>query len=1414
MEEILARVHILVNTRLDPSSLDKTVRNARNYFRRLRVEIPAEVKFRGRLEGLGELARRRSLVEPPGVQPVFVQRAASAVGALSEKELGQAVAGAFRVLPLQAAPRFIAGMSRAVLAAHYMSWSPALSEALLESGKNISQAAHSVSQTIRQAGNAATLSIPTLEEGVAELQRRQAALSETVASAYATVAQRTEEAAAVASADIARSGAELAAAERAAGEAVSAAGVDAQAVVALLGEQYPELGLAITRELANMVQSGQAALGDVLMGVSVGIRQWQDILGRAGIDPLLAAKDTETAVSLFAQALAATPELLSDLGLSGQAQAIAASVAIDRAATVLGESMAGLGSHVAASAAATVDQIASAIRAIFPNITTRMAKQFAGMVAAGELSIEDLTHGIQVGMSRWSEVLRGVGLAPSASVEQVAEAFRKLNAAVTGTPIQALEQIGLKGRAQIVALTVALKQAAVAIKGTDITSLRNMLRQQLAFMGVEGVPKAILDTAAKAVQGGVLTIEQAVQAIATGYTEAGKITRKSGENALGAARNLASLNEQLERTAAGAGAGAPPGSQPPGATIPPVPPEQAAKTLEIASAFDKARKSARGFMQSLTTLRWEIFTVMFFAYTFKKALNSVVNSAINGARTVDRVTNAILVLRDAGVQNIRELALEVQKYSAGSMSQAEAVIELGRLAAIGLPPKLLGIVPKLMQIATATALVTGEVKSQPEALEKITDSIARGEIRMARTIGVVSGNMTDLLDMYKQSADASAAWSDELKLVVSMLDETGARQAKSVEQLTQYQKSLLITWAILYYGEAVLQSIGGDTDKLTRQTNSLEQAWKDLGTSFSSIAGKIVAPGISYISKLLYALYGTFIMVGDAIGLTKVSAEEWAEANARAIETLKGLTPEELVTIMSATSVPSMGWVTSLAEATGQMAEFTLTGEGANRVISFLTISELGRMRALDGVIDSTRTEVEITDEARSKLQQFQDVLKATGVISDSTSESLNEMSSVTVDLIGALRQAGEMFLEWMRWEEDFQIEQQRWEEDLARERRKRLKDAEEEYRKSLPKLQKDYSDRMLEAWRDYQRRLENINEELADRLRSIWRDYYDEMLRAEMDRDAEAAFWAARRRDREIQEAQEAAEQQRADAYRAYQDAIENAQKQYQEQLAQLRERYQQELEETRSWEELEREERAIRDQREREDREREAQRRLQDLMRNLMLEYELQRISNDQTLTEEERFRRAAAVIMSAYARDQIVTTTDMVNALKALHVNYFGFIYNQFGQLRTVVSSGGASVLTGVQTIVQNYLNWLNGAISYTITLLSVLRSMAGASGVTVPGSSPSGGQPRMRAKGGIDIVAGPTHFVAGEAGPELVITQPLREGGYPVGMLPITMTHNLSAIVRAEVAGLTGQIEAAVSESLERLFRSGFHKVRGW
>jgi hypothetical protein len=611
---------------------------------------------------------------------------------------------------------------------------------------------------------------------------------------------------------------------------------------------------------------------------------------------------------------------------------------------------------------------------------------------------------------------------------------------------------------------------------------------------------------------------------------------------------------------------------------------------------------------------------------------------------------------------------------------------------------------------------------------------------------------------------------------------------------------LLITWSILYYGEAVLQSVGGDIDKLTRQTNSLEQAWKDLGTAFSSTIGRAIAPAISYFSKLLYALYGNIIMLGDAMGIDKVRAEEWAEARARAIETLRSMTMDELLL---------------LAQATGQQTQYRFTGEALQRVILFLTVAELGRMRALDGVIDSTRTEIEVTDEARSKLQQFQDVLRAVGVISDSTSQSLSEMSSVIADLTGALRQAGAMFLEWMRWEEDFQIEQRRWEEDLARVRRKRLRDAEEQYRKSLPKLHKDYSDRILEAERDYQRRLEKINEELADRLRSIWRDYYDDMLRAEMDRDAESAFWAARRRDREIQEAHEAAERQRADAYRAYQDAVENAQKQYQEQLAQLRERYQQELDEIRRWEELEREERAIRDRREREDREREARRRLQDLMRDLMLEYELQRISNDQTLTEEEKFRRAAAVIMSAYARDQIVTTTDMVSALKALHINYFGFIYNQFGQLRTTISSGGASVLTGVQTIVQNYLNWLNGAISYTITLLSMLRSMAGASGVTVPGSSPPGGQPRMRAKGGIDIVAGPTHFVAGEAGPELVITQPLRrEGGYPVSMPPITITHQLGAVVRAEVAGLTGQIEAAVSESLERLFRSGFHKVRGW
>ncbi len=1444
MEDVLARVHILVSSRLDESSLNQTVRSARSYIRRMKVEIPAEVKLRGGLQEIRpellKLSRRRRIAEV-GVQPEFIRRAAYASTPLMEQELNRAIAVAFRALPLRAAPAFLASMARAVTATRVLPDAPAFAQALLDFGRQVSEASTQVSQTINQAGASAASSLPTLEEAVAEIQRRHAQMSASVANAYSGAARQASEAASTAAAGITQAGTELAAAESAAGEAVAAAGHSASAQIAAGGgavvdvvnataaelaialrNQFPELSAALSQEIANMVKSGQIAISEAFAGIQVGVKQWKDVFALADIDPVIAARDVKTAVGLFTEALASTPDLFASIGLTGGAQIVAASVAIDRAASELGASVAGVGTKVSAAAALASDQIAAAIQSLFPGISGRVARQFAAMVASGELTIEEMTSAIRTGMEKWSEILRAVGITPGASVEQTANAFRALSNAIAGTPIQALEEIGLKGKAQIVALTVALRESVKAIKPENITAIRNTLRQQLALLGVEGVPKAIIDTAAKAVQTGVLTVEQAVSAIMTGYKESSKVMRESGESAVTASRKFAALSESLEKlSAVPPSGGGPPGAAPPAGGLPPIPSGEAARALTIASAFDQARKSAKGFMRSLMDLRWQVFTMLFFGYFLQKSFQAFYQAALEGARSVDRVTNAILVLRAAGVTNIKDLAREMQSAAAGAMTQWEAVVELARLAALGLPPELIEMAPEMMRLSTLFALVTGEVSNQREAFEKWTDSIARGEIRMVRTAGMVSGNLGDLLDLYKLNSAESAHYSQALAKVVQMLEESGIASATSTEQLTQMQKSLLIVWAVMFYGTAAAEALGETFDRLTSNANKFEQAVNDVKAALQATIGAAMAPHLSRLAEDIYATYGSFIK-------SKKSAEEIAEAYQKAAAYIQRLPAEELrasldEVVAGARHLGVAGvdawkrYGTELARAhipAEAMVDLTEEQVAAlGYLLERYMMVGIGAGGVLDPLIDDGRANVEITDKQRERFEQLRQILQEVGITAKDTASNVrNLVDNVTQ----ALRQAGQMFLDWMRWEEDLQIETRRWEEDLARERQKRLRNAEEELRKSRPKLRKDYTDRLLEAERDYQRRLEKINEELANRLRSIWRDYYDDMLRAEMDRDAEAAFWAARRRDREIQEAHEAAERQRSDAYRAYQDVVENASRQYEEQLALLRERYQQELEEIRRWEELEREERAIRERREREDREREANRRLQDLMRDLMLEYELQKIANDQTLSEEEKFRRSAAIVMSAYSRDQITTTTDMVNALKGLHIDYFGFLHRQFGQLRNTIQTGGATTLSAVQNTVQAYLNWLNSAISYTMSLLLALRSMAGSAGVSFPGSSWSpGGQPRMRARGGIDIVTGPTRFIAGEAGPELVITQPLRrEGGYPVQIPPIALTHQLNAVVRAEVAGLTGQIEAAVTESLERLFRSGFHKVRGW
>lgn len=83
-------------------------------------------------------------------------------------------------------------------------------------------------------------------------------------------------------------------------------------------------------------------------------------------------------------------------------------------------------------------------------------------------------------------------------------------------------------------------------------------------------------------------------------------------------------------------------------------------------------------------------------------------------------------------------------------------------------------------------------------------------------------------------------------------------------------------------------------------------------------------------------------------------------------------------------------------------------------------------------------------------------------------------------------------------------------------------------------------------------------------------------------------------------------------------------------------------------------------------------------------------------------------------------------------------------------------------------------------------------------------------RKRQSGGVDLVNGPTPFLAGEAGPELVLTVPMGGGQQ---MLPAPMSHTVSGDVRHQVdmiaangmRGMEARIIAATMQALREVYR---------
>lgn len=91
---------------------------------------------------------------------------------------------------------------------------------------------------------------------------------------------------------------------------------------------------------------------------------------------------------------------------------------------------------------------------------------------------------------------------------------------------------------------------------------------------------------------------------------------------------------------------------------------------------------------------------------------------------------------------------------------------------------------------------------------------------------------------------------------------------------------------------------------------------------------------------------------------------------------------------------------------------------------------------------------------------------------------------------------------------------------------------------------------------------------------------------------------------------------------------------------------------------------------------------------------------------------------------------------------------------------------------------------------------------------PRGAGGGGGPTMLADGGAFIANGATPFVAGEAGPELVIAAPLSQisNVNPAGPQAVgQMRHDVSGQIQASMAGFQGRLTAAINDAVTRSIR---------
>ncbi|WP_347245705.1 hypothetical protein [Thermogutta sp.] len=745
--------------------------------------------------------------------------------------------------------------------------------------------------------------------------------------------------------------------------------------------------------------------------------------------------------------------------------------------------------------------------------------------------------------------------------------------------------------------------AAAATTYMPLRQLQTLIRQGLAAEGLQAAG-ANVSLAARFVQSGLISLDDAIRALALGVQYPNKVMKEMGVTAKTAAQSLREMVKQIVGVGTTAGGAVPPSIVPPGGALLGGLPEPG-RVLALSEALNTTRKSTAGLMQSLLSLRWQIFTVMFFFYMLSNAASSAWSRLQGGARIIDQVRTGLALLSAIGIKNAIELGRQIQEASGYTMSFAEIIGVMARSAIRGVSAEVVKLVPQLMRYAQLLSIITGGAETSEQVLTKMLEAIQRGQVRLAVTVGATSGSMTNILEIFKRTADEAKNAEGPVGELTRMLLDTGIMAAKGAESLTPWQKQLLVAWQIVQLAEQAVGGMGDEFDATSRKINTFSRALEEVGKAIWTSITNAFAPISQELGRFIYAIAGAFVVWKELFGaMLDYMATGGAEEHLRRIDAVVQ-EYQQTVREVSTSTIPT------LKDA-------------------YIGLARFGQLKVFATQAQDGEKMVEVN---KSALDSLMKILGMTTNLTEAEEERSRGIAEQSELMIQSLKSYMDYLLEVEREEQDIARRRARDWEDLEIERRRKIEDIERSFAKEREQAQRQYDDRRQEAQRDLARRLAQIERDLANKLRDIWRDYNDKLFEATAERNAIMALMAQRERDRRIQEAYEWAADARQTAYEQYQDTVENERRQLEDRLRQIADNRAQEYEELRIWYERRRQDMLLAYAREDEDARIARERRMADLMRQYQWELVQHRVKNDQLLTQEQRYLQLALALRNMY-------------------------------------------------------------------------------------------------------------------------------------------------------------------------------------